>query len=409
MGGYIALFILFGIVVLIGIVITIANILENKKNESDLYYSPEFGYGLVIKGENCKYNFGEEGIKYASNAIKIPVLSTEYSEFHDKLGFSNVYATYVHFIKKTKTKGKTDIKTLRFNGDITKNLHKGDLFKTKIIEFNLTPEEIDGEITGFVRIPSKYRMWTHTEGVHQSSLSQITVYKNLYEKSDISYCLWTFVDYLGMTRYVDGNSVPEMFKESNVPYGKKNLTYKGKQVIKGPDNILYEDFRAKWFLFSRLLPCLESEIIKDGSLFSYKYEPKIFKNDSLSDIHIVGIRFYGQTKGCYYYRCEKKNQYKLGDIILVPTKNSLIKQKGKVVFIRTYQNGEEIPLPYFEMKHLSSSIKPIKDDLSVSYFDSGSIKNVSDLFGTFSYDDDYNAEVDLPYPWEVDPHWDDDD
>ncbi len=57
------------------------------------------------------------------------------------------------------------------------------------------------------------------------------------------------------------------------------------------------------------------------------------------DIHIIGVRFATQTRGCYYYRC-KKPEYKVGDTLFVPTQYG--NKEARVVFVRTYKDKNEV-------------------------------------------------------------------
>lgn len=61
-------------------------------------------------------------------------------------------------------------------------------------------------------------------------------------------------------------------------------------------------------------------------------------SNSDDEIHIIGVRFVTQTRGCYYYRC-KKPEYKIGDTLSVPTQYG--SKEARVVFVRTYKDKNE--------------------------------------------------------------------
>lgn len=79
----------------------------------------------------------------------------------------------------------------------------------------------------------------------------------------------------------------------------------------------------------------------DFDPWGFGYIPKIpAKKPSASkeEIHIIGVRFVTQTRGCYYYRC-KKPEYKIGDTLSVPTQYG--NKESRVVFVRTYKDINE--------------------------------------------------------------------
>ena len=64
----------------------------------------------------------------------------------------------------------------------------------------------------------------------------------------------------------------------------------------------------------------------------------VLKGNGWDEIHIIGVRFVTQTRGCYYYRC-KKPEYKIGDTLSVPTQYG--SNEARVVFVRTYKDKNE--------------------------------------------------------------------
>lgn len=82
----------------------------------------------------------------------------------------------------------------------------------------------------------------------------------------------------------------------------------------------------------------------DCNLWDYDYilrkktTPPTKSSNNDDGIHIIGVRFVTQTRGCYYYRC-KKPEYKIGDTLSVPTQYG--SKEARVVFVRTYKDTNE--------------------------------------------------------------------
>ena len=106
--------------------------------------------------------------------------------------------------------------------------------------------------------------------------------------------------------------------------------------------------------------------------------------------HIIGVRFVGQYSGCYYYRCHK-DEYKLGDYVVVPTSSGT--KSATVVFVKTYYYSTDLPVKVSILKWAPEKQQPKPPVTPTNTYTSKPVVNNTPSYQKPNYADEGRKEA----------------